>query len=51
MQWLRSTIEMAELTKTTMKLKSSLHRRVNVEIISITVLHESVAEITSNEIK
>ena len=38
MQWLRPTIEMAELSKTTMKLNSSLHKRVNVEIIPITVL-------------
>ena len=38
MQWLRPTIETAELSKTTMKLNSSVHRRVNVEIIPITVL-------------
>ena len=42
MQWLRPTIEMAELSKTTLKLNSSLHRRVNVEIISITMLLKSM---------
>ena len=42
MQWLRPTIEMAELSKTTMKLNSSLHRRVNVEVISITMLLKSM---------
>jgi len=42
MQWLKPTIEMAELSKTTLKLNSSLHRRVNVEIIPITMLLKSM---------
>ena len=42
MQWLRPTIEMAELSKTTLKLNSSLHKMVNVEIISITMLLKSM---------
>ena len=42
MQRLRATITMAELSKTTMKLNSSLHRRVNVEIISITMLRKTM---------
>ena len=42
MQWLRPTIEVAELSNSIMKLNSSLHRRVNVEIIPITVLLKTV---------
>ena len=42
MQRLRPTITMAELSKTTMKLNSSLNRRVNVEIISITMLRKTM---------
>ena len=42
MQWLRPTIEMADLSKTTMKLNSLLHRRVNVDIIPITVLRKTM---------
>ena len=42
MQGLRPTIEMAELSKTTVKLNSSLHRRVNEEMISITMLLKSM---------
>ena len=44
---------MAQLSKTTMKLDSSLHRRLNVEIILITVLHKNmkVRKRTSNDIK
>ena len=33
---------MTELSPTTMKLNSSLHIRLNVDIILITVLHENM---------
>ena len=42
MQCLRHTIDMAELSKTTMKLNSSLNRMVNVEIIPITMLRKTM---------
>ena len=35
---------MADLSQTTMKLYSSLHRRLNVEIVLITVLHKNMKQ-------
>ena len=42
MSWLVRKTAIAELSKTTMKLNCSLHRRFNVEIIVITVLHKNM---------